>query len=170
MRTIARQCEGVLLPDIVLPFDDPEFAGCTVADVLADPDKFEGATLADPLEGIDYGVCKAQVMRRADGSMWIHSFAHGRTVYELKLDAAAVRASMEHADKQAVAKLFIELAMAADLDDGELERLRNLAAEKSGIDRRTITAMFKAAHEKKAAQRAQEGGPAGSPSGKTRGR
>ena len=64
MRTIARQCEGILLPDLVLPFDDPDFARCTVADVIVDPDKFEGATLADPLEGIDYGVCKARVMRR----------------------------------------------------------------------------------------------------------
>jgi hypothetical protein len=81
IRTIARQCEGVLFPDLVLPFDDSDFAGCTVADVIADPDKFEGATLADPLEGIDYGICKAQVMRRADGTMWIHSFAHGCTLY-----------------------------------------------------------------------------------------
>jgi len=30
-----------------------ELAGCTVADILADPDKFEGATLADPLEGVE---------------------------------------------------------------------------------------------------------------------
>src|SRR5262249_46904389 len=47
-RTIARQCDGVLLPDLVLPFDDPDLAGCAVADVIADPDKFEGATLAAP--------------------------------------------------------------------------------------------------------------------------
>jgi hypothetical protein len=156
MSTIVRQCEGVLLPDIVLPFDDPALAGSTVADVLATPDKFEGATLADPLEGIDYGSCKAQVMRRADGSMWIHSFAHGRTVYELKLDAAAVRAILERTDKQAVAKLFIELAMAADLDDGELEHLRNFVAEKSELGRRTLNTLFKAAQTKKANQRAKE--------------
>jgi hypothetical protein len=156
MRTIARQCEGVLLPDLVLPFDDPDFAGCTVADVIADPDKFEGATLADPLEGIDYGACKAQVMRRADGTIWIHSFAHGRTVYELKLNAAAVRAAIERADKETVVKLFIELTVVADLDDEELEGLRNLAAEKSGINRRTIAGMLKATLEKKAAQRVQE--------------
>ena len=156
MPTIMRLCEGVLLPDIVLPFDDPDLAGCTVADVLADPDRFEGATLADPLEGIDYGTCKAQIMRRADGSMWIHSFAHGRTIYDLKLDAAAVRAILERTDKQAVAKLFIELAMTADLDDGELEHLRNFAAEKSELGRRAINALFKAARTKKAAQRAQE--------------
>src|SRR5262249_20078831 len=32
---IRKQCSGVLLPGIVLPFDDPELAGKTVADVLA---------------------------------------------------------------------------------------------------------------------------------------
>ena len=88
-RTIANQCDGVLLPDLELPFDDQEFAGCTVADVLADPDRFVGATLADPLEGTDYGPCKAKIMRRADGTPWINSFAHGRTVYELKYDFRA---------------------------------------------------------------------------------
>jgi hypothetical protein len=153
---IMRQCEGVLLPDVVLPFDDPELAGSTVADVLADPDKFEGATLADPLEGVDYGQCVAKIMRRTDGSMWIHSFAHGRTVYELKLDAAAVRALLERAGKEVVAKLFIELAMAADLDDGELEQLRNFVAEKTELGRRTLNALFKAARAKKAEQRAKE--------------
>src|SRR6266567_2746627 len=71
---VARQCDGVLLSDVELPFDDPDLAGCTVADVLDDPDRFDGATLADPLEGIEYGVCKAKVMRRPDGSLWIHSF------------------------------------------------------------------------------------------------
>jgi hypothetical protein len=76
---IARQCEGTLLPDVVLAFDDPDLAGITVADVLAAPARFAGATLADPLEGVTYGICKAQVMQRGDGSVWIHSFAHGRT-------------------------------------------------------------------------------------------
>ena len=74
----------------MLPFDDPELAGCTVADVLADPERYEGETLADPLEGVDYGRCSAMIMRRDDGTPWIHSFAHGRTVYELKYDAGAV--------------------------------------------------------------------------------
>ena len=94
-QVIVRQCEGVLRPDVVLPFDDPELAGCTVGDVLADPERFEGETLADPLEGVAYGRCVAKIMRRADGTPWIHSFAHGRTIYELKLDAATVRKAME---------------------------------------------------------------------------
>ncbi len=34
---VARQCKGVLLPDVLLPFDDEELAGATVADMLADP-------------------------------------------------------------------------------------------------------------------------------------
>ena len=60
----------------------------------ASPTRFVGETLADPLEGVAYGRCKAKVMRRADGSLWIHSFAHGRTTYELKLDAAALEAAL----------------------------------------------------------------------------
>src|SRR6516162_1181557 len=94
---ILRQCDGVLLPDVDLPFDDPALAGCTVGDVLADPERFEGETLADPLEGVSYGRCVAKIRRRADGTPWIHSFAHGRTIYELKHDAASVRKAMERA-------------------------------------------------------------------------
>src|SRR5262249_28570947 len=90
---IARQCNGVLLPDIELPFDDDDFDRCTVRDVLADPNRFEGATLADPLEGVQYGTCKARIMLRADGTPWIHSFAHGRTIYELKYSGSTVRAA-----------------------------------------------------------------------------
>jgi hypothetical protein len=155
-QTIARQCDGVLLPDVVLPFDDAEFEGCTVADVLADPERFEGATLADPLEGVDYGLQVACIMRQVDGSPFIHSFAHGRTIYKLKLDARAVAAAMEQADKTAAIKTLINLAIHADLDDAELEELRNLAHERTGTNKRTIAAMLKEAQRKQAAQRKQE--------------
>jgi hypothetical protein len=86
-RTVERQCEGTLRPDVVLPFDDSDCEDCTCGDVLGDPERFVGLTLADPLEGIGYGRCKAKVMRRANGEIWINSFAHGRTCYELKPDA-----------------------------------------------------------------------------------
>src|SRR5262249_46684477 len=62
-QVINRQCEGVLRPDVELPFDDPELAGRTVGDVLADPDLYEGETMADPLEGVAYGRCVAKIMR-----------------------------------------------------------------------------------------------------------
>ena len=73
-QVVLRQCEGILRPDIELKFDDPDLAGCTVGDVLADPERFEGETLADPLEGEEYGPCKARIMRRSDGTPWIHCF------------------------------------------------------------------------------------------------
>ena len=102
---IERQCNGTLLPDVVLPFDDEELVDCTVADVLADPDRFTGATMADPVEGVDYGTGCAKIMRRPDGTPWIHSFAHGRATYELKYDAAAIRKAIEQADKKEVIEM-----------------------------------------------------------------
>jgi hypothetical protein len=71
------QCRGVLLPSVELPFDDDDLTGRTVGDVLANPPAFAGETLADPNEGVEYGRGKAMVMRRANGSVWINTFAHG---------------------------------------------------------------------------------------------
>jgi hypothetical protein len=155
-RTIERQCEGVLLPGVELIFDDPELAGCTVADVLARPADFEGATLADPLEGIEYGRCKAIVLRRRDGSPWIHSFAHGRTIYNLRLDAEAARAALEAADPSSVIETLIELAAVADLNAAELEELIELAANRSGTGKRSIAAAIKDAQKQRDEQRKSE--------------
>jgi hypothetical protein len=151
-QVIVRQCEGVLRPDIVLPFDDPELAGCTVGDVLADPEGFEDETLADPLEGVSYGRCVAKIMRRADGTPWIHSFAHGRTTYALKHDATSVRKAMENAAKDDVVRTFTLLAASADLDEVELAELRPLAKELSGINLSAIDAALKAAQQQQAKQ------------------
>ena len=56
----------MLFPDVELEFD--HLGIVTVGAVLADPDRYVGETLADPLEGIDYGRCKAMVMRGDDGT------------------------------------------------------------------------------------------------------
>jgi hypothetical protein len=95
--TVERQCNGILLPGTVLAFDAADLEGVTVADVLADPARFVGATLADPVEGVEYGRCKARVMQRPDGSVWINSFAHGRCTYDLRHDAASVEAELNSA-------------------------------------------------------------------------
>jgi hypothetical protein len=152
---IAQQCRGVLLPALTLPFDDTDLRGYTVADVLADPARFEGATLADPLEGVEYGACKAQIMRQADGTPWIHSFAHGRTVYELKLDAGAVETALNKAPANEVAAVFVRLALAAELGADELEHLRDLTSQRAGLGKRAIERKLKAALQERASQRAQ---------------
>lgn len=98
---IERQCGGELLSDVVLPFDDPELQGCTVGDVLADPDRFKGRRLADPVEGVGYGRGKAQVLRNKEGRLFIKSFAHGGMNYTL------------HAVKQMFGKVVENLAAQA---------------------------------------------------------
>ena len=89
---LEKQANGLLLASVELPFDDPDLAGMTVADVLDDPARFAGETLADPIEGVEDGRCKAKVMWDGVGPPFIHSFAHGHSVYRLRYDAAAVRA------------------------------------------------------------------------------
>jgi hypothetical protein len=145
-----------LLPDVALAFDDDEFTGCTVADVLDDPERFEGATLADPLEGVDYGRCIARVMLRDDGSPWIHSFAHGRTIYELRHNVASVRAAIDNADAADAAKVLIEMLPSADVAGDDQERLVQHVAKRSGIGRRELNRMFKTAQQERAAKRRQQ--------------
>jgi hypothetical protein len=142
-RTIESQCDGVLLPDVVLPFDDAEYAGSTVAHVLADPARFEGATLADPLEGSGYGRCKARIMLRRDGAPWIHSFAHGRTVYELRFDYRAAKTALEAAAPDQAADLFVSYVLAGNLGADEVEQLRDIASSRSGVNKRTLERKLK---------------------------
>jgi hypothetical protein len=129
---IERQCNGILLPGVVLPFDDLDLAGSTVGDVLADPDKFTGATLADPIEGVSYGAGKAMIMRRADGTLRINSFAHGSGVYELQYDYGTAEALLRQAQPEEAADIFVRCVSASTFDLAAIERLRNLAHEISG--------------------------------------
>ncbi len=154
-RVITRQCHGVLLPDVALPFDDAALAGITVAEVLHDPARFEGATLADPLEGVEYGACKAKIMRRADGTPWIHSFAHGRTFYELKFDAYAAQTALTKLAAADVPDAFVRLVLAADLDEVEIEELRNATHQISGIGKRALDAKLNRARQEQSEDHAR---------------
>src|SRR3977135_4453311 len=92
LRLVQARHRGVLLPYVDLDFD--HLGIVPVAEVLADPNRFIGETLADPLEGADYGRCKAKVMRAEDGGLFIHSFAHGRAFYLLRHDARSAKAAI----------------------------------------------------------------------------
>ena len=154
-QVILRQCEGVLRPDIELPFDDPDLAGCTVGDVLADPERFEGETLADPLEGEEYGPCKARIMRRCRRHAVDPLVRPRPHRLRTQVRRRRVRKAMEKAAKEDVVAAFVRLAAGADIDAVELEELRQLAKELSGVGLHAINAMLKAAQKQHAAQQAK---------------
>lgn len=154
-RSVEKLCGGVLLPDIELPFDSDEMRGCTVGDVLADPDRFVDATLADPLEGISYGRGKAKIMRRLDGSLWVNSFAHGHTVYELRYDAALIEKTVLGAPPEGLADLFVRLLVQADISPEEEQTLRELVMERAGVKARPLGMKIKAARAQSAKEHAK---------------
>lgn len=151
-RVIQKQCNGILLPDVALVLDDRTII--TVADVLADPAKYEGHTLADPLEGVEYGRATAKILRRADGTPWIRSFAHGLTHYTLKHDARAVRAAITKASNPI--DTFVELALLADLDEVEIKQIIDELAKQTGVGIRAITAKLKSSKDEQTRQRAKD--------------
>jgi hypothetical protein len=152
-----RQINGILLPVVTLPFDDQALAGKTVADVLAYPDAYDGETLADPLEGVSYGRCKAKIMRRDDGTPWIHSFAHCRTIYALKHDAAAVQAILYAAPQNSgTIGMLIRHILTADLDAVEIEELIAIASRLTGTGIRVIKGMLKATRKAQAEKEEEE--------------
>jgi len=154
-RAVLRQCEGVLLPNVVLPFDAKDMDGATVAEVLADPDRFVGSTLADPIEGVAYGRCKAKIMRRADGALWIHSFAHGRTIYELRYDVGSIEAAIRAVNPEEIADLFIRMLLNADLTADEDQALREMVRTMTGAKARPLDAKIKAARKERAEKHAE---------------
>jgi len=95
-------------------------------------------------------------MRNADGSVWINSFAHGRAVYDLKLDFLAAKAILERTPEPDAADEFVRLALAADLDEDEIETLRNLAHTRSGVTKPALDRKLKNARKSAAAARAKE--------------
>ncbi len=153
-RMAERQCGGVLLPGVLLPYDAEDMAGCTVRDTLADPKRFVGATLADPLEGVAYGRCKAKIMQRADGTLWVNSFAHGRLTYELKYDAAGVETAITGADPAEAANVFIKMLPVSDIAPEDEQRLREMVSDRAKIKARPLGAKIKAARADQAKQSA----------------
>jgi putative DNA primase/helicase len=141
---VERQCRGVLLPPVTLAFVAEELAGSTVADVLADPKRFEGATLADPVEGVEYGRGKAKVLLRDDGTPRISSFAHGRTFFSLRYDAAAIEAAIIKAGAdRAAPDITVRMLANAEVNKADEDRLIGIAAKRSKVSKTAIRAHLK---------------------------
>jgi hypothetical protein len=148
---LEKQADGLLLSSVVLEFDDPELAGTTVGDVLDDPVKYAGETMADPIEGREDRPCKAIVMIGDDGVPFINSFALGHTIYRLRYDASAVRARLAAAT-DAVAEL-VRLDGMAELNAVERTALVQEVARGGDAGVRDIRALLKVAAKERGARR-----------------
>ena len=93
-----------LPPGFVLHFASEGRA--TVAEVLADPGRYDGKALADPVEGTGYGVTTAAFYANPDGKPCIHSQAHGMGIRyfpksQADMDAEAEARRQRNAQRQA---------------------------------------------------------------------
>jgi hypothetical protein len=106
--------QHVLHPEFELEFDDPSLNPCTVADVLADPDKYLDQPLADPIEGVAYGHGKAKVFRGRDKKIRINSFAHGGIKYRLA-EGEEGEDRKDSKSKKTQSDVLVNLAASAEL-------------------------------------------------------
>jgi hypothetical protein len=112
----------------------------SVAEILANPDRYVGETLADPLEGADYGRCKAKVMRRDDGDLFIHSFAHGRSLYHLRHDARSAKAAIAQAPVDGLVDYAMTILAVTEMEADELTEFVAAVAKKADVGMRAVNA------------------------------
>lgn len=146
-RFVAMRRQGSLLPHVELSTDNDGVI--TVGAVLADPERWVGATMADPMEGPDYGRCKAKIFMDDEGCLKIHSFAHGSAIYRLlHSDISAIdairRVKSDHVE--AAVQIYKNSELTEDERDvfaREVQKLsqvplRAIKARLENIDRKTL--------------------------------
>jgi hypothetical protein len=132
---VKRHCENrTLRPQMALNFDD--LGACTVAHVLANPDRYINETLADPDDPEDISN-RAKVLRGyRDGWPFVKSFAHGGVTYQLRYDAEMIESAMK-ADPNKAAHVLARLLKHADVDPVELDQLIQQAMKLAEIKTKT---------------------------------
>jgi hypothetical protein len=150
LRLVAARHRGVLYPDVVLEFD--HLGIVTAGAVLADSEHFVGETLADPMEGVSYGRCKAMVIKDDDGALLIHSFAHGRGVYLLRHDLKSAKAAFAQAPADGMVDHALTILAQAELEEDELADFTAHVSQAAKVGVRVLTKRIK----KDRAQRASE--------------
>jgi hypothetical protein len=141
LRLVKARHRGVLYSDLELEFDD--LGVVTVGAVLADPDRFIGETLADPLEGIDYGRCKAMVMKGDDDALLIHSFAHGNGLYFLRHDLRSAKAAFAQGPAEGKVDHALAILGQAELEEDEHEEFVTLVSKTAGVGMGSLKARIK---------------------------
>src|SRR5262249_26036352 len=125
----------------------------TVGAVLAAPDMFIGETLADPLEGLDYGRCKAKMLRGANGALVIHTFAHGGALYHLRHDARSAAAALNSAPADGIVDHAMAVFATSELEPDELAAFAEAVARAARLSVPAVKARI--AKEQRELQRAQ---------------
>jgi hypothetical protein len=141
LRLVKARHRGVLFPDVELEFD--HLGVVTAGAVLADSDRYDGETLADPMEGVDYGRCKAMVMRGDDGGLLIHSFAHGRGIYFLRHDLRSAKTTFAQAPADGKVDYAMAILAQAKLEEDEREEFTTLVSKAAGVGVRPLRARIK---------------------------
>jgi hypothetical protein len=156
-RVVERQCFGVLLPGSSSRSTTPNWPAVRSPTFWQIPTASRAPPWPIPLRESSTAFAKrASCVGRPDGHPWVHSYAHGRTVYELRFDAGAARAALEKASKEEAADTFIDFVLAGDLDLAEIEKLRDIASSRSGIGKRVLDTTLKLARQEQVDHQAQE--------------
>ena len=151
MEMASAQANHTLLPHVELVFDDSSLGTVPVRDLLLDPDRFAGETLADPNDGPDHGRAKAMVKRRgSSGELYIDSFRHGGIEYTLRHTAETVRESVANAsDNSTKARAFCDAIARSILAEADIGALRDeLIVKPKVASARAINSDMKAARAK----------------------
>lgn len=136
-----------LYPSVVLTFDNPALDEATVGEVLANPDKYVGETLADPIEPNGEGdhllTNKALLFRGENGDLLIATCIHGGAIYRLRHDYDSIGDRLggfdkkNKDDKRRVVKTLIEMLLMGGADspvpEDEETLLIQEAKAKSGV-------------------------------------
>jgi hypothetical protein len=145
---IAASTRGELLSWDSVHFDDDAIGVALVADILAEPERYHGETLADPLEGRDYGRGKCKLYYNGGGDVRINSFAHGGNVYKLRHCPEYMVSRIEEAGEDAPNVLARLAPFAGGIDAVTRERLRDLAAKVGKVGKRAVNEIVKQAQAK----------------------
>lgn len=141
--------DGKLPPSWVLDFDDPGIGFKTVAEVQADPPRYVGETLSDPIEGPTYGRGKAMVMGSESGGYVINSFAHGHRLYRLVHDEATLLAVCAATDAKYVLEVVADAMIDAELSGAAYASIKDAVRKKAGVGFRDFTRAVKDARERR---------------------
>jgi hypothetical protein len=88
--------------------------------------------------------------------LWINSFAHGRTVYDLRFDLAAILDAIEQAANNDVMFVLDEVFAHAELNEDELDTLQDAIAERTDNGKRVIAKRLKRLQEEQKKEQARQ--------------